>query len=197
MSADVRPGAATSQAAAHRPRVQFDHHSDDFARDPWSVYEHARSECPVAWNDAYGGFWVLSKYEDIKRVALDDHTFSSADTIVIPPKLSRQRAIPIESDPPEFHDYRRIMNPILSPAAIEKIEPAIKEFITRCIDDFIERGECDIVTELADPVPAMTTLHLLGLPVEEWRIYSEPLHVTVFHRQDNPIPRRRCRCSGG
>jgi cytochrome P450 len=43
------------------------------------------------------------------------------------------------------------------------------------------------VTELADPVPAMTTLHLLGLPVEEWRIYSEPLHVTVFHRQDNPI----------
>jgi cytochrome P450 len=167
--------------------VHFDHHSDEFARDPWSVYAEARSTCPVAWNDRYGGFWVLSRYEDIKRVALDDHTFSSAETIVIPPKLSNRRAIPIESDPPEFQEYRRIMNPILSPAAIEKIEPAIQGFVTRCIDDFIERGECDIVTELADPVPAMTTLHLLGLPEEDWRVFSEPLHATVFHRQDNPI----------
>jgi cytochrome P450 len=188
MSTEVMPPAeGESGAPDGRPRVQFDHHSDEFARDPWSVYAAARSECPVAWNDAYGGFWVLSKYEDIKQVALDDHTFSSADTIVIPPKLINRRAIPIESDPPEFYEYRRIMNPVLSPAAIEKIEPAIQEFITRCIDEFIERGSCDIVTELADPVPAMTTLYLLGLPVEEWRLFSEPLHATVFHRQDNPI----------
>src|SRR5205085_8977603 len=55
------------------------------------------------------------------------------------------------------------------------------------IDEFIERGTCDIVTEFADPVPAMTTLHILGLPVEDWRTFSEPLHITVFHRQDNPI----------
>ena len=188
MSTEVMPpGDGDGSAADDRPRIHFDHHSDEFARDPWSVYAQARSGCPVAWNDAYGGFWVLSKYEDIKRVALDDHTFSSANTIVIPPKLVNRRAIPIESDPPEFYDYRRIMNPVLSPAAIEKVEPAIKQFITRCIDDFIERGECDIVTEFADPVPAMTTLHLLGLPVEEWRTFSEPLHATVFHRQDNPI----------
>jgi cytochrome P450 len=188
MTAEVVP-SGDSEAATHsaRPGIRFDHHSDEFARDPWSVYAKARAECPVAWNEAYGGFWVLSKYDDIKRVALDDHTFSSADTIVIPPKLLKRRAIPIESDPPDFFEYRRIMNPILSPAAIAKVEPAIKRFIDGCIDDFIERGECDIVTEFADPVPAMTTLHILGLPVEDWRLFSEPLHATVFHRQDNPI----------
>src|SRR5205085_6127750 len=81
-----------------RPLVHFDHHSDDFARDPWSVYADLRGRCPVAWNDEYGGYWAVSKYEDIKQVALDDHTFSSAQSIVIPPKLLNRRAIPIETD---------------------------------------------------------------------------------------------------
>ena len=170
-----------------RPQIHFDHHSPEFARDPWSVYEQLRRDCPVAHSDAYGGFWVISKYDDIKRVALDDRTFSSEDSIVIPPKLVQRRALPIESDPPFFNEYRRIMSPLLSPAAVKRIEPAIQAFIDQCIDEFIEAGECDIVAEFADPVPAMTTLHILGLPVETWRTYAEPLHATVFHRQDNPI----------
>ncbi len=170
-----------------RPEVHFDHHSPEFARDPWSVYEQLRQECPVAYSDAYGGFWVLSKYEDIRRVALDDRTFSSENSIVIPPKLVQRRALPIESDPPDFQQYRRIMNPLLSPAAVKKLEPAIQGFVDQCIDGFIEAGACDIVHDFADPVPAMTTLHILGLPVEDWRMFAEPLHAIVFHRQDNPI----------
>ena len=170
-----------------RPEVHFDHHSPEFARDPWSVYEQLRQECPVAYSDAYGGFWVISKYEDIRRVALDDHTFSSENSIVIPPKLVQRRALPIESDPPQFHEYRRIMNPLLSPAAVKKLEPAILGFVDQCIDEFIEAGSCDIVHDFADPVPAMTTLQILGLPVEDWRMFAEPLHAIVFHRQDNPI----------
>jgi cytochrome P450 len=170
-----------------RPHVRFDHHSAEFARDPWSVYRDLRARCPVAWNDEYGGYWAVSTYEDIKQIALDDRTFSSAQSIVIPPKLINRRAVPIETDPPDFFEYRRIVNPILAPAAIEKIEPTIVEYVHRCIDAFIARGSCEVVTELADPVPAMTTLRILGLPVDDWPMFSEPLHATVFHRQDNPI----------
>lgn len=179
--------AGTTAVTGERPKVRFDHHSPEFARDPWTVYRDLRTTCPVAWNDEYGGYWAVSKYEDIKNVALDDDTFSSAQGIVIPAKLINRRAVPIETDPPDFFEYRRIVNPVLSPAAIEKIEPVIVEYVHRCIDDFIERGSCDIVTEFADPVPAMTTLHILGLNVDDWRMFSEPLHATVFHRQDNPI----------
>ncbi len=32
----------------------------------------------------------------------------------------------------------------------------------------------------------MATLHKLGLPIDEWRRYAEPMHKTVFLRQDNP-----------
>lgn len=170
-----------------RPSVHFDHHSPEFAKDPWPVYKDLRERCPVAHSDTYGGFWVLSRYEDIKKVALDDETWSSADSVVIPPKLLKRRALPIETDPPIFHEYRRIMNPFFAPAAIEKLEPAISEYVDRCIDEFIERGSCDIVRDFADPVPAMTTLHLLGLDPADWRTFAEPLHNIVFHRQDNPV----------
>lgn len=173
-----------------RPTVHFDHHAPEFARDPWSVYEDLRARCPVAYSEAYGGFWVLTKYEDIKQVALDDYTFSSAESIVIPPKLIPHRAVPIEVDPPLFYEYRRILNPFFSVGAIEVMEPAIRSFVHACIDAFIEKGSCDVVHDLADPLPAMTTLHMLGLPVETWRSYSETLHSIVFFRQDNPIRKK-------
>ena len=47
-------------------------------------------------------------------------------------------------------------------------------------------GETDIVHEFADPVPVMVTLHKLGMPIDDWRRYAEPMHKTVFLRQDNP-----------
>ncbi len=170
-----------------RPTVHFDHHSREFAENPWPVLQELREHTPVAWSEEHGGFWVLTRYEDIKRVALDDETFSSADGILIPAKKNKgQQSIPIETDPPVFHEYRRIMQPLFAPKAIERLDPAIGAFVHRCIDGFIERGECDLVHDLADPVPAMTTLHKLGLPVEDWPMYSEPQHKTVFLRQDHP-----------
>src|SRR5690349_13415221 len=135
------------------PSVHFDHHDPEFAKDPWPTLADLRRRCPVAHSETYGGFWVVTGYEDIRRVALDDATFSSAETILIPPKKNAaQKSIPIEMDAPEF----------------------------------IESGDVDVVHDFADPVPVMVTLHKLGMPIEDWRRYAEPMHKTVFLRQDNP-----------
>ena len=182
-------GPATTGPAVTGPAnsVHFDHHSPEFAADPWPTLADLRARCPVARSDAYGGFWVATGYEEIKQVALDDDTFSSAETILVPPKKNvHQKSIPIEMDPPEFIEYRRIMQPLFAPVAIERLAPAIEYYANRCVDDFIERGEVDIVHDFADPVPVMVTLHKLGLPIDEWRRYAEPMHKTVFLRQGNP-----------
>src|SRR6185369_2604368 len=101
-----------------------------------------RATCPVARTEAYDGFWVITRYEDIKRIALDDATFSSAQGIMIPPKANKnQRSIPIETDPPLFLEYRRVMQPLFAPVAVDRLEPAIETFVSRCIDTFIEHGE--------------------------------------------------------
>lgn len=167
--------------------VDFDHHSRAFANDPWTPLEELRETCPVAYTENYGGFWILTSYEDIREVAGDDYRFSSAQGLTIPDKKNTgQRSIPIEMDPPEFLAFRRIMHPMLSPAAVDRLTPLIERFVHAAIDDFIEGGQCDFVHDLADPLPAMTTLYKLGLPVDRWKEFSEPLHKVVFLRQDNP-----------
>jgi cytochrome P450 len=169
-----------------RPSYHFDHHTQEFARDPWSVYAELRARCPVAYSDAYGGFWVLSRYADVFEVARDDETFSSNREVVVPP-TNVGKLIPLQSDPPALGLYRRLLMPYFSPRAVEALEPEIRAFTTRQIDTFIERGTCDLVLELTNPVPAMTTLRLIGLPLEEWHDYAEPIHTNSYTHPDNPL----------
>jgi cytochrome P450 len=176
------------------PVVHFDHHSPEFAADPWSVYDQLRTECPVARSDTYGGFWVLTRYADVARVFKDDFTFSSDHdvdgtrngylgiTIPSPPA----RSIPIEMDPPEFFEYRKVLNPPLAPGEVAKKVDRIRAFTTECIDAFIESGRCDFVHELAVRVPAFMTLELLGIPTEKWERYAEPLHASAWAPPDTP-----------
>ena len=102
----------------------------------------------MAWSDTHGGFYVLTRYADVARVAKDDRTFSSDHdtdghrngylgiTIPSPPV----RSIPIEMDPPDFFNYRKVLNPPLAPVAVAKLVDRIKEFTAQCVDEIIESG---------------------------------------------------------
>lgn len=180
-----------TDARQDRPTTDFDHHSAAFARDPWSVYADLRARCPVSWSEAHGGFWVLARHDEVRGAALDDYTFSSAHSVTVPAKPAGFRpAIPIEVDPPNFLEYRRILNPRFSPAAIAEIEPQIHSFVSGLIDTFIDRGHCDLVLDFTNPLPALTTLHLLGLPIEDWEAYAAPLHQKTFMRNHTPQQER-------
>jgi cytochrome P450 len=179
--------AMTGAEPDDRPRVDFDHHANEYAKDFSGAYRRIREGCPMAWTDAYGGFWVVSRYDDVARVARDDATFSSRHDLpndgtsytgIVLPDVPN-RSIPIEMDPPDFPKYRRILNPPFAPAAIEKLRPRILAFTDWCLDRCIERGEIDFVLDLANPVPAMATLAFLGLPVEEWEQFATPYHNVV------------------
>lgn len=170
-----------------RPTVEFDHHSPEYATNPHSVYASMRDRCPVAWSERYGGFWVLAAYDDVAEVARDDMTFSSRHDIPndgmsytginIPP--TPNRATPIEMDPPRFAAFRRLLNPTFAPPAIEKLRQRMHEYTDWCLDQVIETGRIDFVVDLANPVPAMTTLAFLGIDTREWHTFSWPFHDIV------------------
>jgi cytochrome P450 len=71
---------------AKKPTVLFDHHTVEFVRDPYSHYRYLRDKCPIAHSDSHGGFWLLSRYDDVRRALLDPDTYSSAhpDRVAIP-----------------------------------------------------------------------------------------------------------------
>jgi cytochrome P450 len=147
----------------------FDHWSEEYAQDPHAVLGRLRRECPVAHSENYGGFWVATRYDDVARVTRDDAVFSSAWTgphsggVTLPPNNAYRMAF-IEMDPPESLKYRRIVNPLFAPPAVEKVVPQIRTIARTAVDSFIGRGRVDIVHEYAEVIPALTTMHIMGYP---------------------------------
>ena len=128
---------------------------------------------------------MVSRYDDVATVAHDDRTFSSLHDVAsgrggvtIPPAATQH--VPIEVDPPEFLQYRRLLNPIFSPAASERWRPSIERWASVCIDAAIEKGAIDLVDDLAAAVPALFTCEFLGLPIEDWHRYADPLHRAIY-----------------
>ena len=166
------------------PLIHFDHHSEDFATGLWAIYDELR-RARVAYSETYGGFVVLSRYEDVRAAARDDTTFSS-DREVVLPATGVGRLIPLNADPPDLQRYRSALYPYFTLRAAEAMEPAIRRFTSVAIDAFVAEGRCDLITQLAAPVPAMTTLELMGLPPEDWAILADPLHDLIAYPTDHP-----------
>ena len=174
------------------PVVHFDHHSQEHADDTVGSYRQLRRSTPVAWSDAHGGFWVLSDYDAVFEAAREDGRSPPSVSIeyggpglsVVIPKTPMHRHIPIELDPPEFRSYRKVVNPIVSPAAVEKIEPMIVKWTTWFIDELIESGHADLAQIIG--VPAIVTIDWLGLPVKDWQIYARSHQATLAEPTDSP-----------
>lgn len=165
----------------------LDHHSAEYRQSWPEIYDDIRqSGCPVAHSSHYGGFYILSRYEDVAGVARDDENYSSENdlgqgprqgiTIPSPPVHSG----PIETDPPRLGELRNVLMKPLSPAASRKWEGWLRDLTNHFIDRFIEKGEGDLVLDLGNPVPAIFTMQFLGLPTEDWKLYAMPMHQVVY-----------------
>ncbi|HJX43841.1 MAG TPA: cytochrome P450 [Geodermatophilus sp.] len=185
-----------SSSTGRCPVVHFDHHSQEHAEDTVGAYRELRQTHPVAWSELYGGFWVLTDYESVFEAARDDDVFSSQrldqyggpGLSVVIPKTPMHKHIPIELDPPEFRSYRKVVNPIASPAAVAKVEDMIVKWTTWFVDELIESGEADLAQVIG--VPAICTIDWLGLPVEDWQIYARSHQATLAEPTDSPVYRR-------
>jgi cytochrome P450 len=177
-------GSAGFDAAAFV--ANFDHHTRAFGENIDAIYRHMRAECPVKWAESYGGFHVLSRYADIMRVVRDDETFSLRAGMTVP--SNRQDGdppwvLPGDLDPPASFVYRRLLEPMVTPAALTALDPSVRTLARELVDAFIARGEADLVQDLAVPLTAIVTLRLTGLPEEDWpryvaerrRMNAEPL----------------------
>src|SRR5690606_37155966 len=95
----------------------FDSAHEDYAR--------LRRECPVAHSDAWGGFWALMRYEDVKNAASDPRTFITSKQNVLPKVAFTGRRPPLHFDPPEHTPYRRALNPLLTEERVAGLEPVM------------------------------------------------------------------------
>lgn len=161
---------------------EYDHYNPAFALDPHAQYAAMREKCPVAFSANYGGYYVLTKYEDIHEVMQSPDRFSSwpADT---PPTPGHNRAlIPLEVDDPEHKRYRRLVDPLFRPKAIKVVEESVRQNARQLVDTMLEKREFDFITEFAQPFPSGVFLRLVGMDFDaERRDFLCRLSETILH----------------
>ena len=181
---------------SERQRYHFDRHRPEYRHEFVAHTEEMHARCPIAWSETYGGHWVAAGAREVFELARaadvlsNDHDVDGTGTgyqgISIPAHKSSVRGGFLEMDPPEQRHYRQVLNPYLSPAAVNRWIPFVDDIARACLDEKIESGRIDFVDDLANIVPAVLTLAMLGIPLRNWTIYNEPTHAAVYTPPNTP-----------
>ncbi|WP_167099586.1 cytochrome P450 [Mycobacterium sp. DL592] len=190
----------TTDDERKQPRYHFDRHTPEYRVQFEKITEEMHEKCPIAWSDTYGGHWVAAGSNAVFELARCPHISNDHDIngerrgykgISIP--TSRRvvtRGGMLEMDDPEHRIYRNVLNPYLSPAAVARWEPFVHEIVRASIDEKIESGRIDFIDDLANVVPAVLTMALLGIPLKNWTIYCEPTHAAIYTPEHSPDAER-------
>jgi cytochrome P450 len=89
-------------------------------------YARLREDAPLARSSAYGGFWALTRYEDVKAAASDPRTFISSVQAVVPHDPRGLRRPPLNFDAPAHTPYRRSLDRTLQRARLARLEPVLR-----------------------------------------------------------------------
>src|SRR3984893_1446741 len=152
-------------------------------RNPFSYYQHMREHEPV-FRMPGTGFYVLTRYEDLRTVLRDTETFSNTlDLEDLSGEGARRLGalfnerlaekgwahVPTlhQSDPPEHTRYRRLLNKVFSPGRVRQMLPGVERICDQLIDTFIDRGRCEFVSEFAFPLPGIVISEQLGLASDQ------------------------------
>src|SRR5277367_4300422 len=142
--------------------------------DPYPLYARLREEAPVYF-DPFLHTWVVTRYADVLKVLL---TFS-ADRTPSPKQLSAigMSAIgPIAQvmvkqmlflDPPAHTRLRSLAATVFSPRRVKVLEEHIRAIAHDLIDKVLAGGRMNVMSDIAEPLPAIVTAELLGVPVED------------------------------
>ncbi|MFL6117561.1 MAG: cytochrome P450 [Catenulispora sp.] len=115
-----------------------------------------------------GEAYLVSRYEDVKRVYVDKAFSRTAATRPGAATLRATRMNPhvlVAMDPPAHTRVRGLVNQAFSPRAVESLRPRIQEVCDELIDALLAAGPpADFVAGFAEPLPAMVLSAMLGVP---------------------------------
>ncbi|MEM7050095.1 MAG: cytochrome P450 [Acidobacteriota bacterium] len=160
--------------------------------NPYPVYHALRQQDPVQFHEGWGG-WLLTSYRDIGACLKDPRLSASGtlgkifDTL---PEENRQELTPLRDhlerwmgnlEPPTHTRVRSPMQRAFTPRLVEEMRPLIQQATDELLDEVQDRGEMDVVGDLAYPLPATVIANMLGVAFEDrdrFRQWSE--HITDF-----------------
>ena len=177
----------------------------DVMHDPYRYYGRIRDEDPVHWNELYE-VWVITRHDDLVWLTRNHEQFSNAvfandPRPAYPPinesdnelydfmKAANQQRF-IQYDRPEHLEMRKVMHAYFTPKSMEEWRPLVKSAITDLLDAAEERGEVDLMRDLAVPLPVLVIAEMMGVPESE-RSHIRMLAEKLLHNGRSEPDRMR------
>ena len=144
---------------------------------PHRSWATLRKECPVYFQDEpHGGYWAITRHEDIVRISKDPGTFSSfrGGTNIedyAPEDLSNIRMLMVNMDPPQHRKFRNLVRTGFTPRMVRTMAPKVRERVHAILDRadalHAEHGQIDFVREIAAELPLQVIADLIGIPQDD------------------------------
>ena len=171
---------------------------------PYDAYKTLRDEAPV-YNIEGTDMFVVTRYEDIRRVLMDPESFpsSSKDTpfrasagdiergAKVAERFAEKGWVPAPTlngrDDPEHKQMRAMFNEAFKPSRIKQIDHKVEALAYQLIEEFVEAGSCEWVSQFCIPLPLFIIGEQMGARREDiWRIkgWTE----AFFHRISLMLP---------
>jgi cytochrome P450 len=156
---------------------------------PLEAFKEMRHSCPIHWTEKFelfpeeAGFWSVTTAEDIHTVSRDWKTYSSelggvlAAAAGFPIELAR--AMFIGMDPPKHDRLKALFQAGFTPRRIAAHEDSIRAIVRRVLDRLDGRDECDLVTDVAQPVVSRVIGSFMGIPEEDDAIWARLMNSTL------------------
>ena len=155
--------------------LYYDPWHADLNADPYPMFKRLRDEAPLYYNDQHD-FYALSRFDDVNRTLVDQHSFSSARGAVLEIIKSGMEIPPgllIFEDPPIHDIHRNLLARAFTPRKINALEPMIRDLTQKCLDPLIGGDRFDFVKDLGAVMPLRVVSMLFGIPEDYQRLVQE------------------------
>lgn len=197
MTMHTESAGAKSNANIPDPTLSLYHLLDpEVLANPYPLYHRLRREDPVHW-DPYLHAWVVTRYADVLTVF---QRFSAQRT----PTPEQLTALGLASlaplaqvmvrqmlflDPPAHARVRALASQAFTPRRVERLRSHIQDITHSLLDAVRDKGQMEMIADLARPLPAIVTAELLGVPISDWRqltAWSADFAQVLGNFQHNP-----------
>ena len=150
---------------------------------PIDFYKELREKAPVFYHDPMPtdpepGFWVLSKYEDVKYVSMNPKIFSSqyATGNMLTqgaeenrhPKLFKSTIDHMLNLDGQMHlNLRKEHMPFFKPGYVDDLRKKVSVKVTELLDIIAPMGQCNLVQQVSQQLPIYTLSEVLGIPEQD------------------------------
>jgi len=172
---------------------------ESLIQDPYPYYDYLRDRCPVQHVDALG-VMAVTGHEELAAIQRDTANYSSCNCLAgmfvpmtipedcedlgpiieaarvqAPVELAPLATVLVSLDPPVHTDQRALLKRVFSPNRLRENEAFMWRLADRQIDEFIEKGACELLSDYAKPFSTLVVADLLGVPESDHKMFRENL----------------------